>query len=50
MREKVWASVIIAIVLLMPMSLSAGEPTYVMQPGEGYWVQVPADAVWVIDW
>ncbi len=25
-------------------------PTYVMQPGEGYWVHVPADTVWVIDW
>ncbi len=25
-------------------------PTYVMQPGEGYWVHVPADTVWVVDW
>jgi len=21
-----------------------------MQPGEGYWVKVPADTVWVVDW
>jgi len=25
-------------------------PTYVMKPGEGYWVRVPADVVWTIDW
>lgn len=25
-------------------------PTYIMQPGEGYWVHVPADTVWVVDW
>lgn len=25
-------------------------PTYVMQPGEGYWVHVPADTVWTVDW
>ena len=25
-------------------------PDYVMQPGEGYWVHVPADTVWIIDW
>ncbi len=25
-------------------------PTYVMQSGEGYWVRVPADTVWVVDW
>jgi len=24
--------------------------TYVMQPGEGYWVHVPADTVWTVDW
>jgi hypothetical protein len=24
--------------------------TYMMQPGEGYWVHVPADTVWVVDW
>ena len=25
-------------------------PTYLMKPGEGYWVHVPADTVWVVDW
>jgi len=25
-------------------------PTYVMKPGEGYWMHVPADTVWVINW
>ena len=25
-------------------------PTYMMKPGEGYWVHVPADTVWTVDW
>ena len=25
-------------------------PNYVMQPGEGYWIHVPADTVWTVDW
>jgi hypothetical protein len=25
-------------------------PNYVMRPGEGYWVYVPADTIWTIDW
>lgn len=25
-------------------------PSYVMTPGQGYWVHVPFDAVWIIDW
>jgi len=25
-------------------------PTYVMKPGEGYWVHVSADTVWTVDW
>ena len=25
-------------------------PTYIMKPGEGYWVHVPADSVWTINW
>ena len=24
--------------------------TYMMKPGEGYWVHVPADTTWVVDW
>jgi hypothetical protein len=24
--------------------------TYLMRPGEGYWVHVPADTVWIVDW
>ncbi|MBI5001113.1 MAG: right-handed parallel beta-helix repeat-containing protein [Euryarchaeota archaeon] len=23
---------------------------YLMKPGEGYWVYVPADTVWIVDW
>ncbi len=25
-------------------------PSYLMKPGEGYWVHVPADTIWVVDW
>jgi len=25
-------------------------PTYIMKPGEGYWVHVPADTIWTINW
>jgi PKD repeat protein len=24
--------------------------TYLMKPGEGYWVHVPADSVWIVNW
>jgi hypothetical protein len=24
--------------------------SYVMKPGEGYWVYVPADTVWTVNW
>jgi parallel beta-helix repeat protein len=24
--------------------------SYMMKPGEGYWVHLPADSVWVVDW
>jgi hypothetical protein len=24
--------------------------TYLMSPGEGYWVHVPADSVWIVNW
>jgi hypothetical protein len=33
-----------------PYMISAVAPEYIMKPGEGYWVRVPADTVWVIDW
>ncbi len=26
------------------------ESTYVMKPGEGFWVRVSVDSVWVVDW
>jgi hypothetical protein len=32
-----------------PYHIKEVGPTYVMKPGEGYWVHVPADTVWVID-
>jgi parallel beta-helix repeat protein len=25
-------------------------PTYLLKPGEGYWVHVPADTVWTVNW
>ncbi|MBI5000070.1 MAG: right-handed parallel beta-helix repeat-containing protein [Euryarchaeota archaeon] len=25
-------------------------PTYIMKPGEGYWVYVPAPSTWTVDW
>lgn len=33
-----------------PYRLKEVGATYVMEPGEGYWVHVPADATWVVDW
>jgi parallel beta-helix repeat protein len=33
-----------------PYHITALADTYMMQPGEGYWVHVPADTVWVVDW
>ncbi|MCK4756987.1 MAG: exo-alpha-sialidase [Thermoplasmata archaeon] len=33
-----------------PYNLQAVDATYVMKPGEGYWVHVVADSVWVVDW
>lgn len=33
-----------------PYNLREPSPTYMMKPGEGYWVHVPADTVWVVDW
>jgi len=32
-----------------PFIMEVG-PTYIMKPGEAYWVRVPADTVWVVDW
>jgi parallel beta-helix repeat protein len=33
-----------------PYLITPVEPEYIMRPGEGYWVHVPADTLWVIDW
>gem|GEM_PF-4791078 len=33
-----------------PYRLQVLPGTYIMQPGEGYWVKVPFDLTWVIDW
>jgi len=33
-----------------PYLISQLPDTHIMQPGEGYWVRVPADTVWVVDW
>ena len=34
----------------MPYLTKVASPTYVMKPGEGYWVHVPADIVWTVNW
>ncbi len=33
-----------------PYQIKEVGPTYVMKPGEGYWIHVPADSTWIIDW
>jgi hypothetical protein len=33
-----------------PYRLKEVGATYVMKPGEGYWVRVPANSVWIVDW
>jgi hypothetical protein len=33
-----------------PYLISEAGSNYVMKPGEGYWVRVPADTMWVVDW
>ncbi len=33
-----------------PYNIKEVGATYIMKPGEGYWVHVVADSVWTIDW
>jgi hypothetical protein len=33
-----------------PYQLQVLASDYVMQPGEGYWIKVPTDTEWVVDW
>ena len=33
-----------------PYGTKEAGPTYIMKPGEGYWVHVPADTVWIVNW
>ncbi len=33
-----------------PYRLSPLDDTYMMKPGEAYWVHVPVNTVWVVDW
>jgi len=33
-----------------PGNLRQVDPTYLMKPGEGYWIHIPADTVWIVDW
>ena len=33
-----------------PYLVSEIGPGNLMQPGQGYWVHVPVDTVWVVDW
>ena len=32
-----------------PYNIKEVGPTYLMKPGEGYWVHVPADSVWIVN-
>jgi hypothetical protein len=34
----------------VPYHIKEVGPTYLMKPGEGYWVHVPFDTVWSINW
>jgi hypothetical protein len=33
-----------------PYMIKEVAPTYTMKPGEAYWVRVPVDTIWTIDW
>ncbi|KYK26458.1 MAG: hypothetical protein AYK23_02980 [Candidatus Proteinoplasmatales archaeon SG8-5] len=33
-----------------PYHIREVDPMYLMTPGEGYWVHVPFDTVWIVDW
>jgi hypothetical protein len=33
-----------------PYRIKEVGPKYIMKPGEGYWVHVPIDSIWIIDW
>jgi hypothetical protein len=33
-----------------PYRISQLADTYMMRPGEGYWMHVPVDTVWIVDW
>jgi hypothetical protein len=33
-----------------PYRLGPLADTYMMQPGEGYWIQVPSDTIWLVNW
>jgi beta propeller repeat protein/parallel beta-helix repeat protein len=35
---------------LAPYQLKEVGPTHIMKPGEGYWIRVPVDTVWSVDW
>lgn len=33
-----------------PYRLSQLSDNYMMKPGEGYWVHVPSETIWIVDW
>jgi len=33
-----------------PYMVAQASPSYIMQPGEGYWVHVNSDTTWTVDW
>lgn len=33
-----------------PCLIAEAAPSYIMKPGEGYWILVPSDTVWTVDW
>ena len=33
-----------------PYRIKEVGPTYIMKPGEGYWIHVPVDSIWTVDY
>ncbi len=44
------ADIVMVCNMTEPYQIKEIGPTYIMEPGEGYWVHVPADTVWVVNW
>ncbi|MFH0816950.1 MAG: hypothetical protein V1934_09085 [Methanobacteriota archaeon] len=44
------ADIVEVVDLAQPYLTRVAEQTYVMTPGEGYWVHVPSDIIWTVYW